>query len=84
MEDEDTAFVGVEVVLGAAGASEEVLAAGADVDAAAAAAMVPLRSHGFGGEPIVQNRTLRVENESGCVDGVVRLARQRPLNTWGN
>ena len=36
------------------GAGEEVLGAGADVDAAAAAAMVPLSSHGFGGEPIVR------------------------------
>ena len=39
------------------GTGEEVLAAGTDVDAAAAAAMVPLRSHGFGGEPIVSNQT---------------------------
>ena len=53
VEEEDTVFVDVEVVLGAVGAGE-VLAAGADVDAAAAAAMVPLRSQGFGGEPIVQ------------------------------
>jgi hypothetical protein len=44
------------VVLGTVGADEMVLAAGTDVDAAAAAAMVPLRSHGFGGEPIVSNR----------------------------
>lgn len=36
------------------GAGEDVLGAGADVDATAAAAMVPLRSHGFGGEPIVR------------------------------
>ena len=43
----------VVVVFGADGA-EDVLGAGADVDAAAAAAMEPLRSHGFGGEPIVQ------------------------------
>jgi hypothetical protein len=54
VEEEDTVFEDVEVVLGAVGAGEEVLAAGADVDAAAAAAMVPLRSQGFGGEPIVQ------------------------------
>ena len=53
VEEEDTVFVDVEVVLGAVGAGE-VLAAGADVDAAAAAAMVPLRSQGFGGEPIVR------------------------------
>lgn len=50
-------FVDAEVVLGVVvGAGEEVLGAGADVDAAAAAAMVPLRSHGFGGDPIVSNR----------------------------
>jgi hypothetical protein len=54
VEEEDTVFEDVEVVLGAVGAGEEVLAAGADVDAAAAAAMVPLRSQGFGGEPIVR------------------------------
>lgn len=54
VEEEDTVFVDVEVVLGAAGAGEEVLAAGADVDAAAAAAMVPLSSQGFGGETIAQ------------------------------
>ena len=54
VEEEDTVFVDVEVVLGVVGAGEEVLAAGADVDAAAAAAMVPLRSQGFGGEPIVR------------------------------
>jgi hypothetical protein len=44
----------VVVVFGADGAGEDVLGAGADVDAAAAAAMEPLRSHGFGGEPIVR------------------------------
>ena len=51
-------FVEAEVLLTGAvvGAGEKVLAAGTDVDAAAAAAMVPLRSHGFGGEPIVTNR----------------------------
>jgi hypothetical protein len=54
VDEEDTVFVDVEVVLGAAGAGKEVLTAGEDVDAAAAAAMVPLRSQGFGGEPIVQ------------------------------
>lgn len=54
VEEEDMAFVDGEVVLGMAGSGEEVLAAETDVDAAAAAAMVPLRSHGFGGEPIVQ------------------------------
>jgi hypothetical protein len=54
VEEEGTVFEDVEVVLGAVGAGEEVLAAGADVDAAAAAAMVPLRSQGFGGEPIVR------------------------------
>lgn len=51
------------VVLGAVGAGEEVLGAETDVDAAAAVAMVPLRSQGFGGEPIVQiGRTLTVES----------------------
>jgi hypothetical protein len=51
-------FVEAGVALGAVvGIGEVVLAAGTDVDAAAAAAMVPLRSHGFGGEPIVSNRT---------------------------
>jgi hypothetical protein len=49
------------LVLRAVGAGGEVLGAGTDVDAAAAAAMVLLRSHGFGGEPIVQiGRTLAV------------------------
>jgi hypothetical protein len=58
-DDPVPVFVETEVVLGAVvGAGEEVLAAaGTEVDAAAAAAMVPLRSHGFGGEPIVSNRT---------------------------
>ena len=57
VEEGDPVFVDAEVmvvVLRAVGAGEEVLGAGIDVDAAAAAAMVPLRSHGFGGEPIVQ------------------------------
>ena len=48
-----------EVVLGAVGAGEEVLGAGIEIDAAAAAVILPLRSHGFGGEPISQiGRTL--------------------------
>jgi hypothetical protein len=57
-DDPVPVFVEAGVVLGAAvvGAGEEVLGAGTDVDAAAGAAMVPLRSHGFGGEPIVSNR----------------------------
>ena len=47
-----------EVVLGAVGAGEEVLGAGIEIDAAAAAVILPLRSHGFG-EPISQiGRTL--------------------------
>jgi len=52
-EDDDNpvpVFVDAEVMLGA-------VVAGTDVDAAAAAGMVPLRSHGFGGEPIGSNRT---------------------------
>jgi hypothetical protein len=50
-------FAEAEVVLGVlVGAGEEVLGAGTDVDAAAAAPMVPLRSQGFGGDPIVSNR----------------------------
>ena len=57
-DDPVPVFVEAEVVFGVVvGAGEEVLAAGTEVDAAAAAAMVPLRSHGFGGEPIVSNRT---------------------------
>ena len=57
-DDPVPVFVEAEVVLGAVvGTGEVVLAAGTDVDAAAAAAMVPLRSHGFGGEPIVLNGT---------------------------
>lgn len=56
-DDPVPVFVEAEVVLGAVvGTGEEVLAAGTDVDAAAAAVMAPLRSHGFGGEPIVSNR----------------------------
>jgi hypothetical protein len=60
-DDPVPVFVEAGVVLGAVvvGAGEEVLGAGTDVDAAAAAAMVPLRSHGFGGEPIVSNRRER-------------------------
>ena len=55
------------------GAGEDVLGAGADVDATAAAAMVPLRSHGFGGEPIV-----RIEGrECGSVSVDGRM-RERP------
>jgi hypothetical protein len=45
--------VDVEVGLAVVGAGEEVAAAGEGEVDAAAAAMVPLRSHGFGGEPIV-------------------------------
>ena len=61
------AEVGV-VVLGAVGTGEEVLGAGTDVDAAAAAAaMVLLRSHGFGGEPITQIRWTLTLNSSLCV-----------------
>ena len=56
VEEEGTVFVEIKVGLGAAGAGEEVLAAGANVDAAAAAPMAPLRSHGFGGETIIQER----------------------------
>ena len=62
-EEEEPVFVDAKVVLEAVGAGEEVLgAAGIDVEAAAAAAMVPLRSHGFGGEPI--GRTLRVQRKA--------------------
>ena len=53
-EEEDPAvLVEAEVVaaVGAVGAGEEVLGAGTD---GAVVAMVPLRSQGFGGEPIVQ------------------------------
>jgi hypothetical protein len=61
-EDDDNPVpvfvVDAEVVLRAVvGVGEEVLGAGTDVDAAAG--MVPLRSHGFGGEPIGSNRTGR-------------------------
>ena len=54
VKEEGTVFVDSKVGLGAAGAGEEVLAAGEDVDDTAAAAMVPIRSQGFGGETIVQ------------------------------
>jgi len=56
-DDPVPAFVETVVVLAAVSAGKEVLATGTEVDAAAAAAMVPLRSHGFGGEPIVSNQT---------------------------
>ncbi len=51
--------------------TEGVLAAGTDVDAAAAAAMVPLRSHGFGGEPIDQIRPVVdiTEEDQVCESG---------------
>ena len=63
-EEEKPVLVDAEVVLGAVGVGEEVLGAGIDVDAAAAAAMVPLRSHGFGGEPIGQIEwTLKVQRQ---------------------
>jgi hypothetical protein len=52
-DDDDPVPALVVVALGAVG-GEDVLGAGTDVDAAAAVAIVPLRSHGFGGEPIVQ------------------------------
>lgn len=65
VEEGDPVFVDAEVVLGAVGASEVVLAAGTDVGAAAAAAMAPLRSHGFGGEPIVQiGGTLKAQTKA--------------------
>ena len=73
------AEVEVVVVLGAVGASKEVLGARTEVDAAAAAAaaMVPLRSHGFGGEPIAQIRrtlTLRVQRKPTlCVSVKVKV-----------
>ena len=63
--EEGDPVVNAEVV-GAVGVGDEVLGAGTDVDAAAATAMVPLRSHGFGGEPIVQiggTLTLRVQRK---------------------
>ncbi len=74
---EDPAFVDVEVVLGAAGAGEEVLGAEAEVDAAAA--MVPLRSHGFGGEPMVQIRRLSTR-----VDDPIRFVGGRPMKFCGS
>jgi len=61
-EEVDPALAEIEVEVGRAGADEEGPGAGAgDVDAAdaavpAAAAIVPLRSHGFGGEAIVRVR----------------------------
>jgi hypothetical protein len=79
-------FVDAEVVLGVlVGAGEEVLGAGTDVDAAAAAAMVPLRSQGFGGDPIVSNRrgrTLRVRRKptSLCVNVNIRMHVDDPID----
>jgi hypothetical protein len=74
---EEPAFVDVEVVLGVAGAGEEVL--GAEVEVDAAAAMVPLRSHGFGGEPMVQIRL------STCVDDPIRfVCRGGPMKLCGS
>ncbi len=71
VEEDDPVLVEVEVVLSTVGAGEEVLAAGTDVDAAAAAAMVPLRSHGFGGEPIDQIRPVVdiTEEDQVCESG---------------
>jgi hypothetical protein len=95
VEDDDDAddadgpvpvFVDAEVVLGVlVGAGEEVLGAGTDVDAAAAAAMVPLRSQGFGGDPIVSNRrgrTLRVRRKptSLCVNVNIRMHVDDPID----
>ena len=57
-----------ELEAGTAGpdAGEEVMAAGAgDVDAAAVAAMVPPRSHGFGGEAIFQIGGSKVHRNTG-------------------
>lgn len=64
VDGDDPEVVDAEVVvLGAVSAAEEVLGAEREVDAAAAVAMVPLRSHGFGGEPIVQiGRTSTVQS----------------------
>jgi hypothetical protein len=65
-EEVDPALADEEVEAGAAGddAGDEVTAAGAgDVDAAAVVAMAPLRSHGFGGEAIVQIGALRVHRD---------------------
>ena len=65
VEEGNPVFVGAEVVVVLGAIGEEVLGAGTDVDAADAAAMVPLRSHGFGGEPIVQiGRDFEVRVES--------------------
>jgi hypothetical protein len=67
VEEGDPVLVDAEVVLGAV---EEVLGAGTDVDAAAAAAaaMEPLRSHGFGGEPIAQiGGTMRAQRKASLV-----------------
>ena len=63
--EEGDPVVNAEVV-GAVGVGDEVLGAGTDVDAAAAA-MVPLRSHGFGGEPIAQIRRTLTLKPSLCV-----------------
>ena len=74
-EGDDPVLADAGVVLGAVvGGGEEVLGGGTDVDADAAAAMVPLRSHGFGGEPIVQigrMLSLRVHrrNKVGVLEG---------------
>jgi hypothetical protein len=65
-EEVNPALADGEVEAGAAGddAGDEVTAAGAgDVDAAAVVAMAPLRSHGFGGEAIVQIGALRVHRD---------------------
>jgi hypothetical protein len=63
----DTALADGAVEVGTAdvGAGLEVTVAGAgDVDAAAVAAMVPLRSHGFGGEAIAQIGGLTVHRNA--------------------
>ena len=49
------------VEVGGAGAGEEVMAAGEKgIDVAPVAAMTPLHSQGFGGEPIIQIGGVRV------------------------
>jgi hypothetical protein len=71
-----------------AGAGVEVTAAGVrEVDVIAAAAMVPLRSHGFGGEAIVQIGGLRVhrntQTESGFSDKIFAERAEQPIERFG-
>ena len=79
---EDDVGAAFEAGAASAGAGIEVTVAGVgDVEAAAVAAMVPLRSHGFGGEAIVQIGGLRVHRYTTRrrVNSLIRFTRESNL-----